>query len=131
MRHLTENIRYEIASYGIYKVCDTLNNVSVIVPSWVIDGCDPEDSESLESCLSRLRAEYAKKDEPRYNVEVVINRNAPGGMANTMYWNGDGSQCDPLLFRDAWTADEAMDEVSAAKGYYMDAWIEEVKPFIC
>ena len=131
MRHLTENIRYEIASYGIYKVCDTLNNVSVIVPSWVIDGCDPEDSESLESCLSRLRAEYAKKDEPRYNVEVVINRNAPGGMANTGYWTGDGYQCDPLPYCDSWPAEEAMDEVSAAKGFYMDAWIDEVKPFIC
>jgi hypothetical protein len=131
MRYLTENIRYEIASYGRYKVVDTYNKVSVIVPSYVIDDCDAEDSESLEICMSRLRLEYAKKDEPRYNVEVVINRNATGGMANTMYWTGDGCQCDPLPYRDAWTADEAIEEISAANGCYMDAWTEEVKPFIC
>lgn len=131
MKHLTENIRYEIAGYGHYKVYDTLNNVSVIVPSWIIDDCDPEDIDSLEHCLSLLRAEYAKKDEPRYNVEVVINRNAPGGMAETRYYDGEGYSCDPLPYSNAWPADEVLDVLKSAKELFMDAWTEEVEPFMC
>ena len=123
MKRISENIRAMAAGYGHYKVEDLANGITLTIPAWIVDDCDEDDQQSVETCLARLRAEFAKKDEPRYNIIIDVTDD------RTAYWTGDGYQCDGLLYRDAWEPEQLEQELAAARQKYLNATFEEVEPF--
>ena len=122
---ITENITATLKMHGIYTVTDRMNKVSVNIPSWIVDECDTDDQQSVEKALERIRAEYAKRDEPRYNICVDVE-------GNEKYWYGDDWNVDPLSYCDAFYAEDIEREkksiADSADCEYL--YTEEVKPFI-
>ena len=113
------------AGYGHREVKDLANKVSVVVEAHIVEDCDTEDDESVDECLAALRKEWAKRDEPRYNIVVDLGSNGERYMIGE-----DGEwDCEPLPYCQAWECDDAIRLVSEARKMYVGAWTSEVEPF--
>ena len=125
MNYITDNIGYVSSGYGHFEVTDIENQVCVVVGSCVVDECDPDDDESVENCLERLRAMYKREDHPRYNIVVNL------GSKGDRYMIGDDGEwdCNPLAYKDAFTPDEVLPLLKIAESMYLGAWTEEAEPF--